>query len=93
MELEMCFFFLLNIIFTLPFRRAAQGLMEKMQGLQTYQTHDQSVEQQEQFSHAAEFMASRDPSDRQKKCATLSKAEWEATCESIIWWQQVTAVV
>lgn len=67
---------------------AAKGLMEKMQGLQTYPTHEhqqhnQSPELRAQFAHAAEYLATKDGPERHKKCATLSKAEWEATCKCI----------
>lgn len=73
-------------------RRIAKGLIEKMQGLQAYPSHDQSAEHREQFAHAAEFLASRDCGDRQKKCATLSKAEWEATCAYNLFLRLVMAV-
>lgn len=72
--------------------RIAKGLMEKMQGLQVYPSHEQGAEHREQFAHAAEFLATRDGGDRQKKCGTLSKAEWEATCELNIWPRHVIAV-
>lgn len=59
-----------------------------MQGLQTYPTHEHypqnlTPDVREQFAHAAEYLATKEGGDRHKKCATLSKAEWEATCEYI----------
>lgn len=58
-----------------------RGLLEIMQGLQTYPPQDEPLTDdiREQFAHAIKFMSKQN--DRNKKCGTLSKDEWEATCK------------
>lgn len=54
-----------------------------MQGLQAYPPQDEPLTDavREQFEHASRFLSNKD--DRHKKCGTLSKDEWEATCKFI----------
>lgn len=64
----------------------AKGLIEKMQGLETYppQFGAGLNGPNTEYEHAKTFLATKGiKEDRHKKCGTLSESEWEATCKTI----------
>lgn len=55
-----------------------------MQGLETYppQFGSESNGAATEYEHAKQFLSSKGAKDdRNKKCGTLSKSEWDATCK------------
>lgn len=66
------------------FLTVARGLIEKMQGLETYpaQYRNQLNGTEDEYEHAAKYLASKDESN--PKCGTLSRSEWEAACKCFI---------
>lgn len=60
----------------------AKGLLERMQGLETYAPYQNGdhVADKSEYDHV---MPQTSRYDRSKKFGTLSKSEWEATCKLI----------
>lgn len=57
-----------------------KGLLERMTALETY--HPNNINNNnEEYKHAANFLAKKGDSYSRKSCGTLSKSQWEASCK------------
>ena len=61
---------------------SGKGLIEKMQGLEAYPRYSrENREDEDEYEHAKAYVSAKGGGNRFFKVGTLSKSEWEASCE------------